>query len=99
MKRDRASERAVKTFSLHWGSGVVEEEAQIETPYHRPTIQLLKFTEGKAKGAYEIRFCTYDHSGRFQRMPLIVDERDLAPLRGTLKGTPKLRRLLKRLLA
>jgi hypothetical protein len=99
VKRDRASERAVKTFSLHWGSGVVEEEAQIETPYHRPTIQLLKFTEGKAKGAYEIRFCTYDHSGRFQRMPLIVDERDLAPLRGTLKGTPKLRRLLKRLLA
>jgi len=99
VKRDRASERAVKMFSLHWGSGVVEEEAQIETPYHRPTIQLLKFTEGKAKGAYEIRFCTYDHSGRFQRMPLIVDERDLAPLRGTLKGTPKLRRLLKRLLA
>jgi hypothetical protein len=89
----------MKTFSLHWGSGVVEEEAQIETPYHRPTIQLLKFTEGKAKGAYEIRFCTYDHSGCFQRMPLIVDERDLAPLRGTLKGTPKLRRLLKRLLA
>ena len=99
MKRNRASERAVKTFSLHWGSGVVEEEAQIETPYHRPTIQLLKFTEGKAKGAYEIRFCTYDHSGRFQRMPLIVDERDLAPLREALKGTPKLRRLLKRLLA
>lgn len=99
MKRDRASEGAVKTFSLHWGSGVVEEEAQIETPYHRPTIQLLKFTEGKAKGAYEIRFCTYDHSGRFQRMPLIVDERDLAPLRETLKATPKLRRLLKQLLA
>jgi hypothetical protein len=32
----------------------------------------LKFTEGKAKGSYEIRFCTYDHRGRFQRMPLIV---------------------------
>ena len=63
----------MKTFSLHWGSGVVEEEAQITTRYHRPTIQLLKFTEGKAKGAYEIRFCTYDHSGRFQRVPLIVD--------------------------
>jgi hypothetical protein len=89
----------MKTFSLHWGSGVVEEEAQIETAYHRPTIQLLKFTGGKAKGTYEIRFCTYDHSGRFQRMPLIVDERDLAPLRERLKGTPKLRRLLKQLLA
>ena len=39
----------MKTFSLHWGSGVVEEEVQIETPYHRPTVQLLKFTDGKAK--------------------------------------------------
>jgi hypothetical protein len=94
-----ASERTMKTFSLHWGSGVVEEEAQIATPYHRPTIQLLKFTEGQAKGAYEIRFCTYDHSGRFQRMPLIVDARDLAPLRRALKGTPRLRKLLTQLLA
>ena len=89
----------MKTFSLHWGSGVVEEEVQIETPHHRPTIQLLKFTEGRAKGTYEIRFCTYDHSGRFQRMPLIVDERDLAPLRRALEDAPKLRRLLARLLA
>ena len=88
----------MKTFSLHWGSGVVEEEVQIETPYHRPTIQLLKFTAGKAKGTYEIRFCVYDHRGRFQRMPLIVDERDLAPLRTALKSAPKLRKLLKHLL-
>ncbi len=89
----------MKTFSLHWGSGVVEEEAQIVTPYHSPTIQLLKFTEGEAKGSYEIRFCTYDHSGRFQRMPLIIDEGDLAPLREVLKDTPKLRKLLTKLLA
>ena len=94
-----ASERTMKTFSLHWGSGVVEEEAQIATPYHRPTVQLLKFTAGEAKGSYEIRFCTYDHSGRFQRMPLIIDERDVAPLRTALKSTPKLRKLLKKLLA
>lgn len=89
----------MKTFSLHWGSGIVEEEAQIDTPYHRPTIQLLKFTAGKAKGTCEIRFCVYDHSGRFQRMPLIVDQRDLAPLRRALKRTPKLRKLLAHLLA
>jgi len=76
----------------------VEEEAQIETPYHRPTIQLLKFTDGKAKGAYDIRFCTYDHRGRFQRMPLIVDELDLAPLRKALKSAPKLSKLLKQML-
>jgi hypothetical protein len=89
----------MKTFSLHWGSGVVEEEVQITTPYHRPTIQLLKFTDGKAKGSYELRFCSYDHRGRFQRMPLIVDAGDLAPLRQALKRTPTLRKLLKRLLA
>jgi len=50
----------MKTFSLHWGSGIVEEEVQIATPYHRPTIQLLKFTDGTAKRSYELRFCTYD---------------------------------------
>ena len=94
-----ASERTMKTFSLHWGSGVVEEEAQIATPYHRPTLQLLKFTAGEAKGSYEIRFCTHDHSGRFQRMPLIIDEGDVPPLRTALKSTPKLRKLLKQLLA
>jgi len=32
-------------------------------------------------------------------MPLIVDERDLAPLRQALKRTPTLRKLLERLLA
>lgn len=84
----------MKTFSLHWGSGVIEEEVQIATEYHRPTIQLLKFTEGEAKGTYEIRFCTYNHAGRFQRMPLIIDERDLAPLRDALRNAPKLRKLL-----
>ena len=94
-----AAARGPKTFSLHWGSGVVEEEVQIETPYHCPTIQLLKFTAGKAKGTYEIRFASYDHRGRFQRMPLIVDARDLAPLRQALKTAPRLRKLLARLLA
>ena len=93
------SQPTPKTFSLHWGSGIVEEEAQIDTPYLRPTVQLLKLTEGKVKGSYEIRFCTYDHSGRFQRMPLIVDERDLAPLRKALKRKPKLRKMLRQLLA
>src|SRR5256885_1644905 len=62
----------MKTFSLHWGSGVIEEEAQIETHYHRPTIQLLKFTSGQAVGTYEIRFCAYTNRGRFQPPALIV---------------------------
>lgn len=83
-----------RTFLLHWGSGIIEEEAQIATPYHRPTVQLLKFTEGEAAGTYEIRFCHYDHHGRFQRSPLIIDEKDLPALRDALKAAPTLRRLL-----
>src|SRR4030095_8115462 len=86
-----------KTFNLHWGSGIVEEEATITTPYHKPSIQLLKFTDGEAKGQYEIRFCFYDHRGRFQRSPMILDERSLAEMRAALAATPKLKQLLAKL--
>ncbi|PYM90481.1 MAG: hypothetical protein DME04_22845 [Candidatus Rokuibacteriota bacterium] len=84
----------MKTFSLHWGSGIIEEEAQIETPYHRPTIQLLKFTSGQAIGTYEIRFCAYTKRGRFQRSALIIDADEVRRLRKALRSTPHLRRLL-----
>ena len=83
-----------KTFSLHWGSGIVEEEAQIQCEYHNPTIQLLKFTDGEAKGTYEIRFCHYNHEGRFQRSPLILDDKDIPRLKLALDKTPKLKKLL-----
>ena len=75
--------KKAKTFALHWGSGVIEEEAQIETRYHRPTVQLLKFTRGPAAGSYEIRLCHYDLKGRFQRSPLILDAADVPRLDGT----------------
>ena len=88
-----------KTFSLHWGTGVIAEEAQIATEHHRPTIQLLEFTAGPAKGTREIRFCFYDHRGRFQRSPLIIDEGDLPALRRALDATPRLKRLLAKLVA
>jgi len=91
------SKEAAKTFSLHWGSGIIEEEAQFATPYHRPTIQLLKFTEGEAAGTYSLRFCHYDHHGRFQRAPLIVGANDLGTLQKALLHTPKLRKLLSKL--
>ena len=89
--------RDAKTFALHWGSGEIEEEVRISSTYHCPTIQLLKFTAGEAAGAYEIRFCHYDHRGRFQRSPLIIDEKDLPALRAALSEAPKLKKLLKRL--
>ncbi len=84
----------MKTFSLPWGGGIIEEEAQIETEYHRPTIQLLKFTSGRAVGAYEIRFCAYTKRGRFQRSALIVDADEVRRLRKALRSTPRLRRIL-----
>jgi hypothetical protein len=86
-----------REFALHWGSGFIEEEAQIETEHHRPTIQLLRFTEGAAKGTREIRFCHYDHKGRFQRSPLIIDEADLPALKAALATTPRLQAMLRRL--
>ena len=95
----RGKPEKAKTFSLHWGTGVIAEEAQTSTEHHRPTIQLLEFTAGTAKGAREIRFCFYDHRGRFQRSPLIIDAGDIPALRDALKATPKLKRLLAKLCA
>lgn len=86
-----------KTFSMHWGNGIIEEEVRIGSTYHEPTIQLLTFTEGSAKGTREIRFCHYNHRGQFQRSPLIIDEKDIPELRKALSATPKLRELLKKL--
>ncbi|MGO9452608.1 MAG: hypothetical protein ACLQDV_16445 [Candidatus Binataceae bacterium] len=83
-----------RSFSLHWGSGVIEEEIRVTTPHHQPTIQLLKFTDGLAKGSYEIRFCVYDHRGRFQRMPLIVDVGEIGKIRKALDGAPRLKKML-----
>lgn len=93
----RKTPATVKTFALHWGSGIVEEEVQIAGPYHLPTIQLLKFTEGEAAGTREVRFCYYDHAHRFQRSPLIIDESEIPKMREALRTAPKLRAILKRM--
>jgi hypothetical protein len=88
-----------RTFALHWGSGVIEEEAVAEDQYHRSSIQLLKFTEGPIAGQREVRFCYFDTRGRFQRSPLVVDEEIIANLAKALKTTPRLRGMLKKLVA
>jgi len=93
----KTREKTLRSFSLHWGKGIIEEEVRIAATYHHPTIQLLKFTEGVAAGAREIRFCYYDHRGRFQRSPLIIDEGDIPALRKELNATPRLKRLLAKL--
>lgn len=86
-----------KTFSMHWGSGVIAEEARFESEYHVPCIQLMEYTEGEAAGSVSVRFCTYSHRGSFQRSPLIVNEEDIAGLRAALGKTPRLQALLRRL--
>lgn len=86
-----------KTFSMHWGSGVIAEEARFESEYHVPCIQLMEYTEGEAAGSMSVRFCTYSHRGSFQRSPLIVNEEDIAGLRAALGKTPRLQALLRRL--
>ena len=86
-----------RTFDLHWGSGVIAEEVRHQSEHHVPAIQLLEFTEGPAAGTFSVRFCDYDHRGRFQRHPLIVSETDLAALRAALNEAPRLKALLRKL--
>jgi hypothetical protein len=86
-----------RTFDLHWGSGLIAEEARVTGDYHVPALQLLEFTEGEAAGTLSIRFAHYDHQGRFQRSPLILGEAEIAQLREALAKTPRLRDLLRRL--
>jgi hypothetical protein len=88
-----------RPFSFHWGSGVIAEEAQFEGEWNRPTIQLLQYTDGHAKGASSVRFCSYNHNGRFSRSPLMLSASEIHGLREALKQTPKLRKLLGELIA
>ncbi len=87
-----------KSFNFHWGSGVIAEEAQVETPWDLPTLQLLKYTEGEAAGTVTIRFSHYSHGGRFRRSPLMLSEESIDDMRLALKATPEMRGLLSRLL-
>ena len=90
-------EKGMKQFSYHWGSGYVAEEAQVTGPYHLPTLQLLKYTEGDATGSESIRFSHYSHSGQFQRSPLMMSVEEIAMMRDALLTTPELRNFLKQL--
>ena len=70
-----------RPFKMPWGKGRVIEEAYVTSKYHQPTIQLLQFNNGDKV----IRFCSYNE-GRFSRVPLMVDEKDLRRLgKATLK--------------
>ena len=85
-----------RPFEFHWGRGQIVEEASYVGQHTEPAIQLLEY-EGHP-GSYGIRFCYYNHAGRFQRSPMMIDGEDsFEGLRGALAQTPKLRELLRRL--
>jgi hypothetical protein len=96
-KTTRSGGREVpREFNFHWGSGQIVEEASYVGQYAEPAIQLLEYADHP--GAYGIRFCYYNHEGRFQRSPMMIDGEDaLEGLRAALKQTPRLRQLLKKL--
>lgn len=87
-----SSRKVPRPFDLHWGKGVISEEASTLTEFHEPTIQLLAF----ADGSRSLRFCAY-HGSSFARMPLIVSESHLSALGKEVKKNPGLRRMLKKL--
>ncbi len=82
-----------RPFELHWGKGQIVEEAAYAGEHHEPSIQLLEFDDGYVA----IRFCYYDHAGRFQRSPLIVNDSEMEGMRAALKRTPRLREMLRKL--
>lgn len=88
----------MKRFKLHWGSGVVAEEARAVSDFKNPTIQLLKFDSGLADGKRQIRFCQYSPKGAFLRSPLIIDESDIPKLKKELDQCPELRKMISKLL-
>ena len=90
-------EKGRKTFSYHWGSGYVAEEAQVRGQYHLPTLQLLEYTDGEAGGDVSIRFCHYGHNGMFRRSPLMMSAEEIDMMRDALRETPRLRELLAKL--
>jgi hypothetical protein len=88
-----------KTFSFHWGSGYIAEEAQVQGEHNVPTFQLMKYTDGPAVGVVTLRFCQYNHRGMFSRSPLIMGVEEIGMMREALKETPELLALMKQLVA
>jgi hypothetical protein len=86
-----------RPFKYEWGAGQIVEEAAFSAEHHEPAIQLLEYQGSEHDGLWQIRFCFYNPRGMFQRSPMLVGADEIKGLRAALKKTPKLRRLLKKL--
>ena len=91
--------RIPRAFTLPWGSGQIIEEAAIEGGLHAPSLQLLRYELGDRKGQTAVRFAAYDSEGHLEQRPLIINEREVDGLRQEIARSPRLRALLRRLVA
>lgn len=73
------------------GGSILVEEASAVTPFHEPTIQLLRFHDG----SIALRFCAY-HGSSLARMPLIVSDEHLEALAKDVRRNPGTRKLLEK---
>jgi hypothetical protein len=87
--------RLPRAFSFPWGGGQIVEEVFVESEHHVPTIQLLEYDDG----SLSVRFCSYTHSGRFQRNPVMMSPDDMEALARALPHAPRLQKLVGALVA
>ena len=83
-----------RKFSMHWGDGEIVEEARFQGEHAEPAIQLMQFNSGPAAGSVSLRFCHFNHAGRFQRSPLIVGVLEIDQLQEAVAANPRIRSLL-----
>jgi len=81
-----------RPFKMPWGNGMVVQEASITSKYHEPTVQLLQFDNGDRA----ITFCSYN-KGKFSRVPLMIDEKDLRKLGSAIKKEKEIYKFISRL--
>src|SRR5438552_14730444 len=84
-----------RPFAMPWGTGEIVEEATAVVEWSEPSIQLLRYEDGSES----IRFCQYDHRGRFRRSPMMVDGKLLRALGRSLAKTKRLKALVDQLAA
>jgi len=89
------SRQVPRPFAMPWGKGEIVEEATAIGEWGEPSIQLLRYEDGSES----IRFCQYDHRGRFRRSPMMVDGKLLRALGRSLAKTKRLKALVDQLAA
>jgi hypothetical protein len=79
-----------RPFQFPWGGGMIVEEVYVESTHHVPTVQLLEYEDG----SLSVRFCSYSHSGRFQRNPMMASADDVEALGRALQHATRLRAIV-----